>query len=376
MDKIDSYRKKIDEIDAKLIDLLTLRFNIVGQVAKFKKSKSIPIYDPKREQLLLKKIDKLSKSRGLDVQDVRKIFIDIMYASKRKQSQNIFSDPVSFDTRNIKIAFQGELGAYSETAVLKSFPNSTPIGFKWFNDAFEALLTSKVEVAVIPVENSTYGSVLPVYDLVSDIDVIAVGEVFLQIEHCLLSLPDSKLEDIKEVYSHYQALAQCSNYIKKLGVLPKEYFDTAGAAKMVSEKKDLSIAAIASENAAKHYGLKILQKGVQDLSNNITRFLIFVRGNEVGKWLSTSRKGNYKTSLIFSVPHTSGSLFKSLEVLARNKINLTKIESRPTGQVAWEYLFYIDFIGNITAPKVRKILKEFESKTQYLKIIGCYPTGE
>ncbi len=373
MTTLEEYRKKIDATDSKLIELLAQRLSYAQEIGKIKEREGLPVYDPAREQRVLEQLDIIAKEKGLETHAVRRIYIDIMQAAKRKQVQETKTKP--FSNEKLTVAFQGTHGAYSELAVQKMFPNATPIGYEKFEETFEALLTQKVDMAIIPVENSTYGSVLPVYDILLDKEVVAVAEFTMQIEHCLLGIEDSKLETIKEAYSHYQALAQCKNTLSSMRIASKEYFDTAGAAEMVTKKKDKTIAAIASEAAATVYGLKVLKKGVNDNPNNITRFLAFVRQGEEKIYSKKQKNAQYKTSIVFSVPHVPGSLFRIMKVLADHNINLTKIESRPSQSTNWEYLFYIDFIGNTADLKIKGIIKELGEKTQYLRIIGCYPIG-
>ncbi|MFH2106749.1 MAG: prephenate dehydratase [Candidatus Micrarchaeota archaeon] len=373
---LEMNRKKIDEVDRRIVELISERIKIARQIGEEKEKSGKGVYDPKREEELLKKIEQIAQKKGLDVQELKRIFIDIFYVSKKEQAKAAKAKRIeAYGKQKIRVGFQGTRGAYSESAMKLAFPHSIAVGFRLFSQPFDALVNEKIDVAVIPIENSTFGSVLPVYDLLMNLDVKAVGEIKLPIEHCLLGIQGSELKDITEVYSHPQALAQCRDSLARMKIKQVECFDTAGAAEMVAKKKDRKMGAIASENAAGIYGLKILKKGIQDKSGNMTRFLVFVRSNDKVDWQKDKSK-QYKTSIIFSVPHVTGSLFKALKILADNKINLTKIESRPTGKVTWEYLFYIDFIGNLEDTEIKKIMDKFKEQTQYLRLIGSYPTSD
>lgn len=272
----------------------------------------------------------------------------------------------------MKVAFQGERGAYSEAAIKKTFPDAEAVACQTFHAAFEALETGKVDVALIPVENSTEGSVSPVYDLLVESNVKAFHEVFLKVEHCLIGYTGCGLSDIKEVYSHPQALGQCTHFLKKIRVKTISHYDTAGAVKMLSKLKKKDVAAIASEVAAEYYGMKILKKNIEDNPNNITRFLALTKDKK-----TEFEKGKkYKTSIVFSIKHVPGALFKVIKVFADEKINLTKIESRPTKKTPWEYIFFVDFEGHVEEGRVRRALKEVEDNSFFVRIIGSYPKGD
>jgi prephenate dehydratase len=215
-----------------------------------------------------------------------------------------------------------------------------------------------------------------------------VGEVVLRVVHCLIGLRTANLQGIKTVYSHPQALAQCRNFVKSLGAEPRVTYDTAGSVKMIKEGRLDSAGAIAGERSAEIYGLKVLKKGVEDYSTNSTRFLIISReggkdhaakGRAVGPRADVRPRGislGSKTSLMFAVPHTPGSLYNALEVFAREKINLTKIESRPTKERPWEYYFFVDFQGHRDDAKVVKVISALAEKAAFLKVLGSYPRSK
>ncbi len=263
-----------------------------------------------------------------------------------------------------KIAFQGEAGAYSEMAAIKIFPNSIIQPFKSFQEVFDSVSSQQSDYGVIPIENSLEGSVNENYDLLLKKEVKVIGEIFQKINHCLIVNKDYK--EIQSVYSHPQALAQCRNYIynKKWEAIP--IYDTAGAVKTIKEKSLLNSAAIASKRAAFIYKMNILEENIQDNKNNYTRFFI------ISKDIDTDYTGNDRTSLIFSVKHEPGSLFSIIEEFAKRKINLTKIESRPTKEIPWEYYFFVDFEGHIKNKVIFETLEIIRKKTQLFKILGSY----
>lgn len=265
-----------------------------------------------------------------------------------------------------KIGFQGEHGAYSEIAATKFFPDSDLIPMKLFQDIFDALRNDSIDCAVVPIENSIEGSVNEIYDLLLDTEKKISGEIFLKINHCLIALPNSTT--VTKVLSHPQALAQCRNYIKKKNLDAIPTYDTAGSVRLIKEKKILNTAAIASMKAAEFYEMKILDENIEDRRNNFTRFLVL--SNQKTIPTKTDR-----TSMIFGLNHTPGSLYSVIQEFNNNKINLTKIESRPTKEKPWEYNFYVDLEGHIEEDNVKKTLDNIAEKCTFIKILGSYRRG-
>jgi chorismate mutase/prephenate dehydratase len=271
------------------------------------------------------------------------------------------------NSKKLKIAFQGEIGAYSELAVYKHFGSNVHVKpCKLFSDVFKSVDTDEVDYGVVPVENSIEGSVNQVYDLFMEYDLKVCGEIILKVEHCLIANFNATLDSIKIVYSHPQALGQCISFLERSGYKPIPTYDTAGSVKLIKEQGVTDAAAIASERAAQIYGLKILKRNISDNPDNYTRFFVLSK-NEVPP------SGNDKTSIIFSVKHLPGALYKALEEFASREINLTKIESRPTKRKPWEYNFYLDFEGHWTEPRYKEALKGLRDKTVFIKILGSYP---
>ena len=265
------------------------------------------------------------------------------------------------------VAFQGEPGAYSETAVFQFFGANTQVKpCKDFTDVFDSICTGETKFGVVPVENSLEGNINQNYDLFLKYDLKVYGEVIVKIEHCLIVNPGIALADIKVVYSHPQALAQCRSFLEEFGRELIPAYDTAGSVKMIKEKGLKNAAAIASERAANIYGMHILAKDLADNPENYTRFFVLSTDD-------AAATGKDKTSIIFSAKHEPGSLYHALGEFAKRNINLTKIESRPTKRTAWEYNFYLDFEGHRTEPKCDEALKALEKYALFVKLIGSYP---
>jgi prephenate dehydratase len=282
-----------------------------------------------------------------------------------------------------KVAFQGERGAYGEMATLQYFPDAKLMPLKSFQDVFEAANNDKVEYIVVPVENSIEGSINEIYDILLETRMSVISEVYQRVIHCLIT--NRNVEMIRYVYSHPQALAQCRGYIQKKGLKPVPTYDTAGAVKMIKENNMSDSAAIASKRAAELYDMEILDEGIEDRRNNYTRFLVLSQKKEKKKKKKKEKKsdrgnlhddGPYKSSIIFSVRHVPGALFGILGEFAIRKINLTKIESRPTKETPWEYNFYVDFEGHLQNKAVHDALMSIKPKTSYMKILGSYKKAE
>ncbi len=272
--------------------------------------------------------------------------------------------------KQLRVGFQGEHGAYSEQAIINHFGSGVEtVPSRSIREVFNLTEVGGTDLAVVPIENSIEGSVGETYDLLLTSSVKVVGEIVLRVVHCLIGLPSSKLELIKVVYSHPQALAQCRGFIASLRAEPMITYDTAGSVKMIQDEGNAEAAAIASERAASLHGMKVLAKGIEDYGRNYTRFLTISK-NEA------KRTKDDKTSIIFSVPHTPGSLYKALEIFAREAINLTKIESRPTRQRPWEYYFFLDFEGHTKDKRVASVLGELAKKSVFLKVLGSYPKSK
>ena len=265
----------------------------------------------------------------------------------------------------MKVAFQGEPGAYSEQAVFNYLGNVETLPCESFDAMFDSVVSGQSDMALAPIENSLAGSIHQNYDLLLRHDLHIVGEYFLRVQHCLIAMPGVKKEDIKKAISHPQALGQCAAYLRNLGIKPEQVYDTAGSVKMLKESGARDVAAIASRRAAEIYEMQILEEGIEDNSENFTRFLAV--GRE-----ATVPEGEAKTSIVFSLKNLPGSLFKAMSVFALRDIDLTKIESRPLQGKPWEYLFYIDFIGSAQNETVQRALDHLGEYAVTLRVLGSY----
>lgn len=267
------------------------------------------------------------------------------------------------------VAFQGENGAYSQEAIYQFFGKDTPtLPCRTLQDIFEAVESGQAKYGMLPVENSTAGSINQAYDLLLDYDLKIWHEVVLRVKHCLLANPGTTLADVKQVRSHPQALAQCERYLATHGFEPVSYYDTAGSARDLAEHPQPGMAAIASRLAAEMYGLEILDADIEDLPFNYTRF--FVLSDE-----DPPRTEHSKTSVVFATRHVPRALYTCLGEFAERDINLTKIESRPRRNKPWHYLFYLDFEGHWQDPNCEKALIGLLRKAAFVKVLGSYPAA-
>jgi prephenate dehydratase len=266
----------------------------------------------------------------------------------------------------IKVAFQGERGAFSEDAVVSFFGEVELFPRHYIADVFEAVLGNDVDFGVVPVENSQAGSINDTYDLLLKYPLNIYGEIHLRISHCLMALPGETLNEITIIYSHPQALAQCEEFLRKLKADIVPTYDTAGSAKRIKEVGLKGSAAVASKRAAKIYALEILAEGIETNPNNYTRFFVISK-----KKAEPAPKS--KTSLVFGTKNLPGALYHCLGAFATRNINLTKLESRPARDKPWEYIFYVDFEGHLDDQLCRKAMIELNEMTNFIKILGSYP---
>ena len=265
----------------------------------------------------------------------------------------------------MRVAFQGEPGAYSEQAVFNYFGKVETKPCESFDVVFDSVVSDACDYGLIPIENSLAGSIHQNYDLLLRHDLHIVGEYLLRVQHCLIALPGVKMEDIKKAISHPQALGQCAAYLRNLGIKPETVYDTAGSVKMLKASGERTTAAIASRRAADLYEMNILEEGIEDNPENYTRFLAISKN-------AIQPEGDAKTSIVFTLKNQPGSLFKAMSVFALRDIDLTKIESRPLQGSPWEYLFYIDFIGAAHEETVRKALDHLGEYALMLRVLGSY----
>lgn len=271
----------------------------------------------------------------------------------------------------MRIAFQGEYGAYSEQAIYKEFgKDQEVVPCQSLNLVFAKVNGKQVQLGVVPIENSVGGGIDQAYDLLRSYQLYIIGEIYLTVKHCLLGNKGSSINQIRYVYSHPQALRQCERFLSELKVKRRASYDTAGSAKMIKKRERLDEAAIAGKVAAKHYGLIILREQIESYHNNVTRFSVIST-----KKAKKSSGKKHKTSIIFEATDTPGSLHKCLGVFATRDINLTMLQSRPIKGADWKYLFYLDFEGHLEDQPVKNSLAELKKFTISYKILGSYPQG-
>ncbi len=279
-------------------------------------------------------------------------------------------EETGMNSTSFTVAFQGEHGAYSEEAIRRHFgPDIITRPCRTFLEIIDALQAGDAQYSMLPVENSLAGTVIPAYDLLIDYDLHIQAEAILRVRHCLMAPPGTTPAGVRRVRSHPQALMQCEATLRRMGLEPVEYYDTAGAARDLAADPQPGTAAIASALAAETYGLEILARGLEDQDINFTRF--FVLGREY-----PARQDPSKTSIILTTRHVPGALYAALGELAKRDINMTKIESRPRRNRPWHYLFYVDFEGHEEDEPVREALLGILRHASFLKVLGSYPAAK
>ncbi len=270
----------------------------------------------------------------------------------------------------MRVGFQGELGAYSEEAIVRFFGDDiTAVPRPYLRDVFDAVDNRKVDLGMVPAENSLEGSVVRTFDLLLERNLNIMGESILKVSHCLIANKGVFIEDIKKVFSHPQALGQCRAYLDKNGFESVSWYDTAGSVKMIKDEGLIDAAAIASSRAAEVYDMIILDRSIETNDENYTRF--FVIGHD-----SILPTGNDKSTIAYVVEHQPGSLLESLRVFASRRLNLTKIESRPLPGRPWEYIFFVDIEAHIEDRKMKEALENLADSTNFIKILGSYPKAK
>ena len=372
MKDLSEIRVEIDNIDRELLDLFRRRMDCAKEVAAYKQANHIPVLNAAREHEIL---DRIERDGGEYGAYARLLYTNIMELSRslqhkllgsgkemREMIQNASS---ALERGYVRVAYQGIEGANSHEATLRLFPKAQLSHYATFADVFDAVSSGEVTYGVLPVENSTAGSVSAVYDLILQHRFYIVGALDLPIDHYLCGLKQSELDDIEIVWSHPQALSQCADYIERNGYEQRSCANTAVAARDVAHEKRLNVAAICSKGAADEYGLQVLDSHLQSNSGNTTRFIV------ISKELIIPDGAN-KVSLCFSLPHVQGSLYTLLCRFNSLGLNLTKIESRPIPGKDFEYLFYLDFSGNVHSDSVTELLSQLREEMPEFSFLGNY----
>jgi prephenate dehydratase/chorismate mutase len=340
-------RNQIDQIDSTVMRLLRERMELALRAGKLKDR----IVDREREQEVIRRVR--SYSQGV----MRPEFSERLFNLIMEESRSLEKMSPRL------MGFQGEHGAFGEAAIRKYDSGVVPIPCREFIDVFEGVAGNQIDLGMVPVENSLEGAVTQVNDLLIQTDLRIVGEIRIPINQCLLALPETDCREIRIVYSHPQALAQCRGFLQRDGIEARPYYDTAGAAKMLSRERPKAAAVIASSLCAELYNLKIIKENIQDHESNSTRFVVLAREGVAG--------GN-KCSLIIGAEHRAGSLAAVLKIFADNHVNLTRIESRPHRSDPGNYLFLIDFQGSADDPLIQEILDRVRKATTIFTFLGSY----
>lgn len=368
-------RKEINDIDESLLKLLKQRREKSFKIVEAKDSNRIPIRDQVRETELLNRLIAKGKELGLDSHYITQIFQTIIEDSVRLQQNYLQSEINDSDGEKelINVAIQGIDGSYSSLAARKFWSNTNKeinfISKHRFDEVVQAVEEGEAEYAVLPVENTTSGGINEVYDLLLHTTLHIIGEEIHTVNHCLVGISDIPLNKIEVIYAHYQAAAQCSKFLDSLPNCKIEFFDdTAMSVRKIKELNNSRVAAIASEEAANIFNVKIVRRGIANQKENYTRFLIASR-----KSIKVDPRNKAKTSLVMATAQMAGSLVEALNVFKENNVNLTKLESRPLLGNPWEEMFYVDFEGNVEDEKVKNVLDELGRFTRFFKVLGCYP---
>ncbi len=376
--KIDQLRKQINNVDEHIVQFLAERRNISSKIVELKELGSKPIRDKKREHELLERIIKLAEEQNVDVYFIKKIFYSIIEDSIRIQQDYLQKLSEQNDLQNgvIRIAIQGIEGSYSFLSSQKFFSNRNAelsfVSYKRFEEVVQAVENGEADYAMLPIENTTSGGINEVYDLLLHTTLSIVGEEKFEVKHCLVASENVDLKNIKKIYAHYQAAAQCSNFIATIKDCSVEYFaDTAMSVKKISDENNTEYAAIASKEASEIFKVKIIRENIANQAENFTRFIVCTR-----KPISVDQRIPCKTSLVLATSHTAGSLVDALSVFRKFGLNLTKLESRPVLGNPWEEMFYLDFEGNIQNNNVKTALEKLNPHTRFVKILGCYPNRD
>ncbi len=378
MYNLDEIRKNIDATDREIVKLLERRISLAKDVAAYKKDNGKKVFDTVREQEKLAGVQSLAQDEE-NASDIQKIFEQIMLDSRKIQYRELEKNGMSmldpyeiFDDiprSGVKVVYQGVPGAYAHIAARHFFKENDDGNIhnvQTWRDVMEEVSSGRSEFGVLPIENSTAGSVTQVYDLLDEYPVYIVAEECVEIDHALLGLPGTRIDAIEKVYSHAQAFFQCGEYLEKYPGWEKiTTQNTALSAKMVSESGDNKLAAIASTDAADVYGLEVLKEKINDLQGNTTRFIV------VSKERRFLKRAD-KVSVVFETPNERGTLYNLLSSIVYNDLNMTKIESRPLRSKKWDSRFFVDFEGNLSDPAVKNALRGMYEEAKSMRLLGNY----
>jgi len=377
MEDLQSLRQQIDALDAQIVDLFRQRMDVTYQVGQYKVAHSMNVLDSSREAEVLAKKTAMVED-GLKA-DVTTLYETIMAISRRQQRKLVAEEDQSYSAfltdlsrarqplADPRVLYQGEPGAYAEEAAAAFFgEDCRRSSVTNWEDIFVALRDGAADYGVLPIENSSTGSINQVYDLLAKYGACIVGEQTVRVNHCLMAPAGAAEDTITQVCSHEQGLLQCQDYLKAHpGWEEKPMLNTAAAAKFVAEQQNVALAAIGSRRAANLYGLEVLAEGINSNRENFTRFVVVSPVPEL-------REGRDKISAIFTLSHRTGTLYRILTVFAVSGLNMVKLESRPIPGRSWEYRFFVDFTGDLTAPGMDSVLRELSQASETFRVLGNY----
>ncbi|HYJ34173.1 MAG TPA: prephenate dehydratase [Candidatus Binatia bacterium] len=369
---LQAVREAIEGVDREILAALKRRMDLVEQVARAKIESAAPFRDRRREEQIIDRIRHAATELGLDAHEIERLYRDIMEMSVAHQQALVRS----LEGVPLRVAYQGVEGSFSHLTAQRRYAGREGgvllTGHDTFRGAVDAVRDGSADFALMPIENTTAGSVHETYDLLAEGGVTITAEVVSRVEHCLLALPGAKLESLRTVISHPQALAQCEAFLRTIPwAVTRTEFDTAGSARKVREGNDPTVAAIASESAARLYGLEVLRRGIQTQEGNYTRFVEIAR-----EAVACPPGASCKTSLQIALAHKPGALGDVLARFGARGVNLTRIESRPVLGSPWQYRFYLDLEGHAASEPVRAALEELKPVTTEVRVLGTYPRAE
>jgi chorismate mutase/prephenate dehydratase len=366
---LQALREAIEAIDREILSQLRRRMSLVEEVAASKLRAAYPFRDEPREDQVLQRVRHAAVEQGLDAHEIERLYRVILDMSVAHQKAHVRS----LSAAPLRVVYQGVEGSYSHLTAQRRYaglPEGVLLeGFETFRAAAEAVRDGSADRALLPIENTTAGSINETYDLLAEGGLVINGEEVSRIEHCLLGLPGARVEDLRTVLSHPQGLLQCEDFLRSAPwIRPQTEFDTAGSARKVRERNDPTVAAIAGESAARVFGLEVLRRGIQSQAGNYTRFVELARDP-----IRFPPETPAKTSLLLALPHQPGVLAEVLGILSRRGVNLVKLESRPVPQSPFHYRFYLDLDGNADRDPIRGALAEVGPLTTELRVLGTYP---
>lgn len=374
--ELDEIRHAISDTDKQLLALLSKRRQLALAVADAKLAQNKPIRDQKREQELLLSLIEQGKPLALDAQYVTRLYHVIIEDSVLQQQAKIQGQLNGTDSPAIRVAFLGGQGSYSYWATKKYFTRRAERiieqGCDSFNEIVQAVETGHADYAVLPIENTSSGSINEVYDLLQHTRLSIVGELTHPIAHCLLGLPDTDLNKIRQVCAHPQVIAQCSQYLQSLSQVKIEYCDSSSDAfTRIKQQQDPTVVAIGGEEGGQLYGLQVLTRDLANQKDNVSRFIVVAR-----KPVTVAKALPAKTTFIMYTGQQPGALVDALLVLKQHGISMGKLESRPINGNPWEEMFYVDVFANLNDYAMTRALEELNKITKFVKVLGCYPSED